>query len=359
MTRKRLFGFLSLRSTTHHNYPKYAMLSNLISNSYNFTKYIHSNTAEEKIGEKIENEVESDEELENEYAYDPSFDNLLHGVFTRKDYEKLSGREMSSVERLGRLFIYQYNCCPFCGKVKAVCDYYHIPYSLIEVSPISKKQLPSNKKFLHDRNVPILLAAKITTKQLDKSSATHKILYTSNVIIQQLMQHMCTIGQMTHSEFERSANSPIVQQWVEWIDHNLIPLLYCMLAVDKQNICKLFEYMNEFEKFKSMGVTCEPMQKMCCELFENQCLQLRAKYGITKGEEIERFLECLKEWNDITHFTFHGGTKPDVADLTCFGILRTFDNIPLVMDIIEKSGCLEWYQMVQHMIKDNSCVTHA
>ena len=37
--------------------------------------------------------------------------------------------------------MYQYEICPFCNKVKAVMDYLKLPYSVVEVDPVSKKQV--------------------------------------------------------------------------------------------------------------------------------------------------------------------------------------------------------------------------
>ncbi|KAK9108681.1 hypothetical protein Sjap_016741 [Stephania japonica] len=48
--------------------------------------------------------------------------------------------------------LYQYEACPFCNKVKAVLDYYDIPYKVVEVNPISKKEI----KWSDYKKVPIL-----------------------------------------------------------------------------------------------------------------------------------------------------------------------------------------------------------
>lgn len=37
--------------------------------------------------------------------------------------------------------LYRYTTCPFCGKVKAFLDYYQIPYSLVEVEPMFKREV--------------------------------------------------------------------------------------------------------------------------------------------------------------------------------------------------------------------------
>lgn len=49
--------------------------------------------------------------------------------------------------------LYQYEPCPYCCKVKAVLDYLKVPYSIIEVNPLTKKET----KFSEYNKVPIAL----------------------------------------------------------------------------------------------------------------------------------------------------------------------------------------------------------
>ena len=37
--------------------------------------------------------------------------------------------------------LYQYQPCPFCGKVRAFLDFYGLSYNIVEVNPVTKKQL--------------------------------------------------------------------------------------------------------------------------------------------------------------------------------------------------------------------------
>ena len=329
---------------------------------------------EEEEREKI---VEPQFDPTLEHAFDPQFDNMIHGVWTRKDYEQRQGRSESEVGTLGRIFIYQYNCCPFCGKVKGVLDYYNIPYSLIEVSPITKSQLPNKNKFLHDRNVPILLAAKASSGP-NKYHIDQKITYKSNVIISTLLEYLCVNGQMPQNEYNRS-KSTIIDAWHEWMDNNLIPHIYAAIDYDSYDISYLnklfndgknkeneenstdimFRYLKEFKKFETMAITTFPIQQICAQLFHNQAIQIRHKYGIQKGSDIKNLKETMNEWHQVTKISFHGGSKPDIADIMAFGIFRTFDNIPLIKQLIQETQLTEWYETVQEMVGQHSCVTHA
>ena len=50
--------------------------------------------------------------------------------------------------------LYQFESCPFCRKVRGVLDYHNLPYKVVEVHPLFKKEL---KEFAPDyTKVPIL-----------------------------------------------------------------------------------------------------------------------------------------------------------------------------------------------------------
>ena len=50
--------------------------------------------------------------------------------------------------------LYQYQNCPFCGKVRAFLDYYGIDYTIVEVNPLWKKEISFSKY----RKVPFIFA---------------------------------------------------------------------------------------------------------------------------------------------------------------------------------------------------------
>ena len=55
------------------------------------------------------------------------------------------------------LTLYQYEVCPFCCKVKAVLDFYDVPYRVVEVSPLTKRQL----NWGTHRKVPVLALGEV------------------------------------------------------------------------------------------------------------------------------------------------------------------------------------------------------
>ena len=66
-----------------------------------------------------------------------------------------SSNTTSAVARLPQLTLYQYQTCPFCCKARAYLDFYDIPYSVVEVNPLFKKEI----KFSEYKKVPFIVSA--------------------------------------------------------------------------------------------------------------------------------------------------------------------------------------------------------
>ena len=55
---------------------------------------------------------------------------------------------------LPQLTLYQYATCPFCCKTRAYLNYFKIPYNVVEVNPLFKREM----KFSNYRKVPFLIS---------------------------------------------------------------------------------------------------------------------------------------------------------------------------------------------------------
>ncbi|ETO30506.1 glutathione-S-transferase/glutaredoxin [Reticulomyxa filosa] len=321
---------------------------------------------QQQQGEEKQTSENDKKEEETEYTMDPKFDNIIHGVFSRDDYERFTGRSFAEVGRLGRLFIYQNHCCPFSGKVKSFLDYYKIPYSLIECNPITKTQLPDPKFFLHDRNVPILLATPAKTKG---SMARYKLLYQSNVIVVKRESILAQYLRICMYVCVERANSEIVQTWHDWLDSELIPHWYIAIGSSEKDVTQYFDYLDEFSKFQSVGLNSFFLISSLHTFpffFINKYFRFELKKNCLivttqKGKEIDALVQVMNEWHQVTKETFHGGTKPDLADLMAFGILRTFSQLPLFHTVKNELGLSdwEWFNAMKELLGKTSCVTHA
>ena len=58
---------------------------------------------------------------------------------------------------LPSLTLYQYQTCPFCCKTRAFLDYYEIPYNVVEVNPLFRREI----KFSKYRKVPFIVCGNV------------------------------------------------------------------------------------------------------------------------------------------------------------------------------------------------------
>jgi len=282
------------------------------------------------------------------------YSNVMHGAITRDTYGVSSNRVDQQVEGLGRLYVYQYHACPFCGKVKSFLDYYNIPYTLIEVHPLNKKQLPNRQIFLHDRQVPVLLAQPALT---GGTFADAKVMHNSWAIIEAVMLHMVRTKQIPEEDYYR-ATSKVVAAWMKWIDERLIPHLFAGVHADGEDVQKFFMYLQEFPKFYKVGLSAKMMPQACVQLFQSQVFSLKQQYGIIEGREYDMLFDTIQEWTEVTGGSFHGGSSPDMADLTAFGVFRTFESLDIFDRILRDTDIGPWYDAMTTKVGEHTCSTH-
>ncbi|ETV68958.1 hypothetical protein, variant [Aphanomyces astaci] len=91
--------------------------------------------------------------------------------------------------------LYQYEPCPYCCKTKAVLDFLKVPYNVVEVNPVTKKEL----KAITDYNkVPVAVV-------------DGQVVPNSSDIISRLQS--------------TSTFDPVTKDWNEWIDMKLVVLM--------------------------------------------------------------------------------------------------------------------------------------
>jgi len=282
------------------------------------------------------------------------YENVMHGVVTREQYDLSNFRAEDQIEGLGRIYIYQYHACPFCGKVKAFLDYYKVPYTLIEVNPMNKKQLPNRRIFLHDRQVPVMLA---NPSNSGYSYAGAKVMHNSWAIIEAVMLHLVRIDQISKAEYNR-ATGQVVTAWRQWMDERLIPHLFAAVQSKEVDSMQYFRYIEEFPKFYRGGISSKFLGTACAQLFNQQVFNLKQQYGILDGREYDMLYDAIAEWNEVTAKSLHGGTSPDMADVMVFGILRTFEQLNVFDRILADTDIGRWYDHMLELVGEPKCTTH-
>ena len=74
-------------------------------------------------------------------------------IFIEKEQTINQLNKVEKVPKLDKVKLYQYQTCPFCCKVRAALDYYGIDYEIVEVNPLTRKEIAFSKY----RKVPIVI----------------------------------------------------------------------------------------------------------------------------------------------------------------------------------------------------------
>ncbi|KAK2998213.1 hypothetical protein RJ639_023032 [Escallonia herrerae] len=137
-------------------------------------------------------------------------------------FQEAYAKEPPSPELVPKdVVLYQYEACPFCNKVKAFLDYYDIPYKVVEVNPLSKKEI----KWSDYKKVPILV---VDGEQLVDSSA----------IIDKLGEKI-TPKKFTSAVIENDEE----KKWRQWVDSHLVHILSPNIYRNTSEALESFDYI--------------------------------------------------------------------------------------------------------------------
>ncbi|CAN8287466.1 unnamed protein product [Cochlearia groenlandica] len=222
--------------------------------------------------------------------------------------------------------LYQYEACPFCNKVKAFLDFNKIPYKVVEVNPISKKEI----KWSEYKKVPILT---VDGEQMVDSS----------VIIDSLFQKM-------HPEISKSEDDEETK-WRKWVDNHLVHLLSPNIYRNTSEALESFDYITTHGNFSFTERIVAKYAGATAMYFVSK--RLKKKYNIT--DERASLYEAAETWVDaLKERPYLGGSTPNLADLAVFGVLRPIRYLRSGKDMVENTRIGEWYSRMEETVGEPS-----
>ncbi|KAK8945977.1 hypothetical protein KSP40_PGU018503 [Platanthera guangdongensis] len=221
--------------------------------------------------------------------------------------------------------LYQYEACPFCNKVKAFLDYHDIPYKVVEVNPFGKKEI----KWSDYKKVPILV---VDGEQLVESSD----------IIDKLNQKIHPENAITDEEESK---------WRRWVDEHLVHVLSPNIYRTIPEALESFEYITTHGNFKfHERLTAKYAGATVMYLVSKK---LKKKYNIT--DERAALYEAAETWSKaVDGRDFLGGSRPNLADLSVFGVLRPIRYLKAGREMVENTSIGEWYRRMESAVGKSS-----
>jgi len=239
---------------------------------------------------------------------------------------------------VGAIRIYQYEICPFCNKIKALMDFYKVPYETLEVNPLTKKEF---KVLGSDyRKVPVVLFGE---EQVNDSP----------VIAQELLKRIGEAGIASSAEME-AFNSPAAQQWAGWSDKKFSVLLFPNITRSFSESYEAFGYVMQVPHF---GLVDKVANQMVGSLFMWLAQgKIKKKYAIE--DERAALHAGIQEWltDAVGDKPFAGGDRPNLADITVYGALKAIDRCAAYKEIMAETAVGPWYDRVNQLVEPgNSC----
>ncbi|KAM3867921.1 prostaglandin E synthase 2 [Diretmus argenteus] len=267
--------------------------------------------------------------------------------------------------RLG-LTLYQYKTCPFCSKVRAFLDYHGLPYHVVEVNPVMRKEI----KWSTYRKVPILMVD--DEVQLNDSSVIISSLKTFLVSKDRNMEDILRCypemksvndsgkevtefnnkywvmlsqadNQMLYPEKDTQKEEMKWRMWVDdWLVHLISPNVYRTTG----EALASFDYIvregkfGAFEGFFAKYVGAAAMYIIAKRLKSRHNLQDDVRQDLYKA--VNDWVAAIGK-----NKKFMGGDHPNLADLAVYGVLRVMEGLQAFDDMMENTKVKHWYRRME------------
>ncbi|KAG9477656.1 hypothetical protein GDO78_012917 [Eleutherodactylus coqui] len=297
------------------------------------------------------------------------------GVFGAVQIVKLSLEEEAQVsDGALQLTLYQYKTCPFCSKVRAFLDYHQLPYEVVEVNPVLRKEI----KFSDYRKVPILIANAKTSMQLNDSSVIISAIKTFLVCrkgLEEIVSYYPAMKvtndkgkevteyqnrywlMLTEEETLRLYQSKESQKeemkWRQWADDWLVHLISPNVYRTPGEALASFDYIVREGNFGSVEGVFAKYIGASAMFFIGKRLKNRHNLQDDVRQDLYK---AANTWVAAVgkHRMFLGGSQPNLADLAVYGVLRVMEGLQAFDDMMANTKIEPWYQRMTQAIQDQS-----
>jgi microsomal prostaglandin-E synthase 2 len=256
---------------------------------------------------------------EEKHSFDEHKDDFRYEVKDNPLFETLRGKTKQDLD----ITLYQYQVCPFCCKVRAYLDFHKIPYKIVEVDPVFKKELADSDY----KKVPQTIINGIRVND-------------STLIIS-------TLDQILNPQVKDPIHAANEKYWRKWVDHKFVHTIPPNIYRTQSEAIAAFEYISDMNQFGFL-------QKQAAKYLGSSVMyvvskRLKTKYHIE--DEREAIYSCGREWmKALGSKPFHGGNKPDLADLATYGVLTSIEGLQTFEDLFEHADMADWYYRMKSLV---------
>lgn len=195
----------------------------------------------------------------------------------------------------------------------------------MEVNPLSKKEI----KWSEYKKVPIL-------------TVDGEHLVDSSDIIN-ILQRKISPDDDVMSEEEA--------KWRRWVDEHLVHILSPNIYRTTSEALESFDYIAKHGNFSTVERFAAKYAGAAAMYMVSK--KLMKKYNITDARA--SLYEACNTWTEaLNGRNFLGGSKPNLADLAVFGVLRPIRYLRSGKDMVEHTQIGEWYQRMEDAVGEPS-----
>jgi len=284
---------------------------------------------------------------------------------------KVSQKDLETISQQGvpklSLTLYQYQNCPFCGKVRAFLDYYGIDYTIVEVNPLWKREISFSKY----KKVPFVIAngtqindssviiSALRSLMLGQDSIEQLLVYYPEMKMQgadgkEVTEFANRYFIMYKEAIEKKSMEKEKEErkWRKWVDNTFVHTLSPNIYRTPSEAMQAFEYFTKQSKFS----TFEKYTTYLAGPFVMYIIgkHVKNKYNLQSDVRVAMYEEAEKWMRAVGRRKFMGGSAPNLADLAVYGVLSGLEGLDAFHDLMTSTSMKPWYERVKDAVQ-----THA
>ncbi|XP_069134039.1 prostaglandin E synthase 2-like [Argopecten irradians] len=279
-----------------------------------------------------------------------------------------------------KLVLYQYQTCPFCCKLRALLDYYGLSYDVVEVNSVFRSEIKWSKY----KKVPILVFKadnKQEQIQLNDSSVVMSILYTYLLdpskpvsLIKSFYPEEEVFDEVKKKNVKDFSNKYSImyqedasdgrtgeqqleeRKWRAWTDKTLVHMLSPNVYRTPTEALQAFRYFSDVGEWEN--VFSYPMRMFVIYTGATAMYflgkLLKKRYNLHQDVRISLYNEC-DVWVKAVgkNRKFMGGTKPNLADLSVYGVLSSIEGCDAFKETLERTKIKTWYYRMKTAVSQH------
>uniref|UniRef100_UPI00398EE943 prostaglandin E synthase 2 isoform X1 n=1 Tax=Pristiophorus japonicus TaxID=55135 RepID=UPI00398EE943 len=275
------------------------------------------------------------------------------------------------------LTLYQYKTCPFCSKVRAFLDFHSLPYEVVEVNPVLRKEI----KFSSYRKVPILIGEDEEKVQINDSSViisavktyllsghkklTEVVSYYPEMkskdekgkeVVEYNNKYWVMLEDPDEKQYYPSKEARKEEmKWRMWVDDRLVHLISPNVYRTPGEALESFDYIVREGKFGTFEGFFAKYVGAAAMFFVSKRLKSRHKLHDDVRQDLYK---AADQWVAAVgkHRPFMGGSTPNLADLAVYGVLRVMEGLEAFSDMMVNTKIKPWYQRMEEDIRKGRVV---